>query len=436
MLKYMRCGDFWLNLNAEPPEHKEIFIEGVKKMICPTCKSEIPDGSLICPSCQEEIETKKLREKCEATRKGWHDALGKEFHKPVFLILLISLAVVVFGEILSAIGVLKTSIPAFVVILIFCIAMAISLVASIKLYAKKQFDSKDMKGLTSMCSLMVFFCVMSTIAVSILAVLLVIAGIALASAVTNAGGSIGEIGSIAGDAASSAGGADIANQIEQIFGNLQSTLNVGAGVLVAIVVIVAVLLVAFFVNYTLTYSRAKKFYRSLMKSADSFVGQMQIVAPVKRLYFFGVITLIASIGVFATMGVTGIYTLGLAVYTFVTGLFFKDVAATYEANVAKLASEEAELKHAEEETAALRAKNKRIEEEKERARKAENDRLRDQQNAMFRQFMQQQMMNMQAGGATAPNAPDNAEPAAPAATADTVETKTNEATEGTTETTE
>ena len=111
-------------------------------MICPTCKSDIPDGSLICPSCQEEIETKKLREKCEATRKGWHDALGKEFHKPVFLILLISLAVVVFGEILSAIGVLKTSIPAFVVILIFCIAMAISLVASIKLYAKNSLTPK------------------------------------------------------------------------------------------------------------------------------------------------------------------------------------------------------------------------------------------------------------------------------------------------------
>ncbi len=167
-----------------------------------------------------------------------------------------------------------------------------------------------------------------------------------------------------------------------------------------------------------------------------------LVAPVKRLYVFGVITLIASIGVFATMGVTGIYTLGLAAYTFVTGLFFKDVAATYEANVAKLASEEAELKHAEEETAALRTKNKRIEEEKERARKAENDRLRDQQNAMFQQFMQQQMMNMQAGGATAQKAPENvapATPAAPAATADTFETKAAEApasTEGTTETTE
>ena len=43
-------------------------------MICPTCKSEIPENSLICPSCQEEIEVKKLREKCEATRKGWHDS--------------------------------------------------------------------------------------------------------------------------------------------------------------------------------------------------------------------------------------------------------------------------------------------------------------------------------------------------------------------------
>ena len=177
----------------------------------------------------------------------------------MFLVLLISLAVVVFGEAVSAVGFLKTSIPSFVVMLVFCIAMLISLVASIKLYAKRQFDSKDMKGLTSMCSLMVFFCVMSTIAVSIFAVLLVIAGIALASAATNAGGSIGEIGSIAGDAASSAGGADISGQIEQIFGNLQSTLNVGAGVLVAIVAIVAVLLIAFFVNYTLTYSRAKKF---------------------------------------------------------------------------------------------------------------------------------------------------------------------------------
>lgn len=369
-------------------------------MICPICKSEIPDNSLICPSCQEEIETKKLREKCEATRKGWHDALGKEFHKPVFLVLLISLAVVVFGEAVSAVGFLKTSIPSFVVMLVFCIAMLISLVASIKLYAKKQFDSKDMKGLTSMCSLMVFFCVMSTIAVSIFAVLLVIAGIALASGVTNAGGSIGEIGSIAGDAASSAGGADISGQIEQIFGNLQSTLNVGAGVLVAIVAIVAVLLIAFFVNYTLTYSRAKKFYISLMKSADGFVGQTQIVAPVKRLYVFGVITLLASIGVFATMGVTGIYTLGLAVYTFVTGLFFKNVAATYEANVTKLANDEAELKHAEEETAMLRAKNKRIAEEKERARKAESDKLRAEQDAMFRQFMQQQMMNAKSAANT------------------------------------
>ena len=369
-------------------------------MICPTCKSEIPDNSLICPSCQEEIETKRLREKCEATRKGWHDALGKEFHKPVFLVLLISLAVVVFGEAVSAVGFLKTSIPSFVVMLVFCIAMLISLVASIKLYAKKQFDSKDMKGLTSMCSLMVFFCVMSTIAVSIFAVLLVIAGIALASAVTNAGGSIGEIGSIAGDAASSAGGADISGQIEQIFSNLQSTLNVGAGVLVAIVAIVAVLLIAFFVNYTLTYSRAKKFYISLMKSADGFVGQTQIVAPVKRLYVFGVITLLASIGVFATMGVTGIYTLGLAVYTFVTGLFFKNVAATYEANVTKLANDEAALKHAEEETAMLRAKNKRIAEEKERARKAESDKLRAEQDAMFRQFMQQQMMNAKSAANT------------------------------------
>ena len=408
-------------------------------MICPTCKSEIPDGSLICPSCQEEIEAKKLREKCEATRKGWHDTLGKEFHKPVFLILLISLAVVVVGEVLSAIGVLKTSLPAFIIMLIFCIAMAISLVASIKLYAKKQFDAKDMKGLTSMCSLMVFFCVLATIAVSIFAVLLVIAGAALASVASSAGSTMGEIGSAAGDAAEAAGSADISSRIEQIFGNLQSALNVGAGVLVVITIVVAVLLIAFFVNYTLTYSRAKKFYRSLMKSADGLVGQTQIVAPVKRLYVFGVITLIASIGVFASMGVTGIYTLGLAAYTFVTGLFFKDVAATYEANVAKLASEEAELKHAEEETAALRAKNKRIEEEKERARKAENDRLRDQQNAMFQQFMQQQMMNMQAGGATAPKAHDNVAPVAPAATADTVETKTNEApasTEGTTETAE
>lgn len=367
-------------------------------MICPTCKSEIPENSLICPSCQEEIEVKKLRDKCEATRKGWHDSLGKEFHKPIFLVLLISLAVVVLGELISAISSISTSVPLFIFMLVICAFMAVSLVASIKLYASKQFRSENIKGLTTMCSVMVVFCTLLTIAASIIAILLVIAGMAVASVANSAGKVIGSAGSAAGSAASLSD-AEAGSQIEELFSDIQSALNVGAGVLVAITIIVAVLLVAFFINYNLTYSRAKKFYKSLMQSADGLVGQTQIAPPVKRLYVFGVLTLIGSIGVFATAGVQGIYTLGLAVYTFATGLFFKDISTTYEANVITLQKEEAELKHAEEQTAALRAKNKRIEEEKERARRVENDALRDQQNAMFQQFMQQQMINMQANNA-------------------------------------
>lgn len=378
--------------------HKGVF----KTMICPTCKSEIPDNSLICPSCQEEIETKRLREKCEATRKGWHDTLGKEFHKPLFLVVLIALAITFVGEVISTIAMLKVSIWSFVLMLIFCLIMLVSLIASLKLYIKKQFDVKDMKGLTAMCSLMAFFCVLSTIGVCAGSILLVIFGAALAAASTKDGNLIVKAAEMSSGTVSG-GSADVSNiqaQIQEYFNTLMNTLNVGKGVIAAIIIVLAILLIVLFVNLTMTYTRAKKFYRTLMGSADGMIGQTKIVPPVKRLYFFGVIMFLAAIPIFITMGLTAICTIGLGVYTFFTGLFFKDVGAAYEANVAQLAREEEELKHAETETAMLRAKNKRIEEDKERARKAESDKLRAEQDAMFRQFMQQQMMNAKSAANT------------------------------------
>ena len=373
-------------------------------MICPTCKSEIPDNSLICPSCQEEIETKRLREKCEATRKGWHDTLGKEFHKPLFLVVLIALAAAFIGEVIAiittipAIAILRANIFTLIVEIFFCIAMLISLIASLMIYTKQEFNANDMKGLTSILSWLTFAGVISTIGVCLIYAILLIPTLIMLP--TGNADFVVRAAEISGGSAGSADVSNITAQIEEYIQKIFTTLNLSIGFIVVFCIVLIVLTIVLLVNFTMTYSRAKKFYRTLMGSADGMIGQTKIVPPVKRLYFFGILMLLASIPAFMIMGLSGIYTLGMGVYTFFTGLFFKDVGAAYEANVAQLAREEEELKHAETETAMLRAKNKRIEEDKERARKAESDKLRAEQDAMFRQFMQQQMMNSKSAANT------------------------------------
>ena len=142
------------------------------------------------------------------------------------------------------------------------------------------------------------------------------------------------------------------------------------------------------------------------------------------MYVFGVLTALLGCLCFAGSWQLALFLIGIGGYTFIHGLFFRSIAASYQNTLDEIQRDREALKEAEEQTASLRARQKAELEEKrqqeERQRLAEEQKRRDEeqrrrdedqrrkdeemkamytQQMMFQQMMQQQMqqqfMNMQ-----------------------------------------
>ena len=389
-------------------------------MICPACKTEIADNSLICPSCGEEILCKQRREKCAETKKSWQNTLSLEFRKPLFLGCMICLALISLILLINAIVPLFDFEPALTTSLFYLLILtltAFSLVSSVKAYLKKEpLVGRDLRFIHYFSTLMMTLGILMIVTVSILTVILLIVGATVASLANKVSGAADSLSDFSDEIGDSFG--------EELFGDLSGFLHLSGTLLVVVILILCTLLILFAVNFTLTYSRANKFYKTIARSLDKLDPSKKIVAPVKRMYVFGILTALLGCLCFAGSWQLALFLIGIGGYTFIHGLFFRSIAASYQNTLDEIQRDRDALKEAEEQTASLRARQKAELEEKrqqeERQRLAEEQKRRDEeqrrrdedqrrkdeemkamytQQMMFQQMMQQQMqqqfMNMQ-----------------------------------------
>lgn len=323
-------------------------------MICPFCHNEIADGSLICPFCDEQIAVRAEREKCDAIAKSWRHVLSDTLHKSLFLVGLIMMAILNVALLLN----ILRSITAPAAMFVGCIPLVfaiLTLISMIQVYAKKSdLERNDMKFLSMYMTWGHIVGVLSTVFAAIASLSLVIFGLAFNVIVEYFDTYADEIREALGEA--------YAAQFDQVQKYLDFFRGIGATGTLIICLLTAAVLMIYFINYMLTFSRANKFYNTTINSVEANVGQTTIKAPVKRMYVFGVLIVLGGVGVNITYASdaltvsfnTSVSAMALGAYLFVTGLLFESIVKAYNGQVAAYRVALDNLTRVEQETAAFR----------------------------------------------------------------------------------
>lgn len=379
-------------------------------MICPKCKESISDEVLICPVCSEESARVVQAQKCEEIRKKTKGLLDQEFHSKSYLIYMIFLAMACLIGVISLFNsLINANFMGAVLPVAFTACAISSLVRMLNVYKSKgEITAEQIKKLTAFISFMITLGIFECIGFGIVALVVFAVGMSVYSVGHKIGSASEDISDIFGAVGDT--GYEEGASAESIFSSFSSIMETGSALVLFIFTAIAVLLMVYAINFTITYTSAKSYYYSLAETAEKCTYKNKKV-PFVRSYIFGGLTALLGLVILVMASAAwqiALLFIGIGGYTIVTGMWFKTV---HEKQIGVHDEYCNELKKLEEIQGLTVQERCRIANEQEKKRLEEEERQRikaaeereearlnqQQQQLMMQQMMQQMMANMQNG---------------------------------------
>ena len=336
----------------------------------------------------EELYAERDRhtKKRAALRNRVREIISEKMHSPLFLIVAIMmtgiavlsllsvvLALVQGGGAASFLGGLIVNVPA-------AICAIVSAVASWKMYGAKDTRSSDkIKGAGAYMGYMAVMGILMCIVAGFVAVLLVV----LAATVKEVGDSVsGPIADLQ----------QIAN--EEGMPDLAGIISGGSTAVAVVLILVAVLLMVFFICYTMTFTKANSHLKYLREAVSTEVYDISRKTPIVLAFIFGGLTIVlGAVGMVASWSL-GLLFLFTGIYLILSAIVFRSILNAEKENDAVLQTEIQTLVALEEQITEKERK-KTEQETMELRRRKEEEQLTQAQQQQMMQAMMLQMMQAQ-----------------------------------------
>ena len=337
---------------------------------------------------REELEALKVEKskQCASLKENVRKILLQKFHSPMFIVYASSLSLIVL------ISIILYATTRNVFILPILITAIISMVCVWRLYLVKDEISVDnMKGITTFMSFMEVIGVLLSILAVIAGILLVVGGSVLSAFASTLGGIFGDISDFAG-----ASGVEGGEAVGNIASGLADFVK-GTGVASVIVaIVIAGLIIAFFVNFSMTFSKNKEYLRYLKEVIVVGKYSTTVHVPQNRSFVFGTLLVIVAFVSFLSNFLLLLLGLSIGSYIFVTAMLFKDIHEAEVRNQHALQKEIEDIEEINKQITALRLAEEDIKIKNDRKGKSEAEKKRNagegQEDTMYTAEQVRQMM--------------------------------------------
>ena len=317
------------------------------------------------------------------------EIVSEKIHSPLFLIVAILMTGIAVLSLLSVVlsfirdggaaaflGELIINVPA-------AICAIVSAVASWKMYcAKDRLSADKLKGAGAYMGYMSVMGILMCIAAGFFAVLLIILAAVVKQAGDSVSGPIGNLQQIAG---------------EEGMPDLAGIISGGSTAVTVVLILAAVLLMAFFICYTLTFIKANNHLKYLREAIATEVYDISRKTPIVLAFIFGGLTIVLGAAGMVVSWSLGLLSLFTGIYLILSAITFRGILNAERENDAILQTENRALAALEEQI--TEKERKKAEQEMlELRRRKEEEQLTQAQQQQMMQAMMMQMMQVKAAG--------------------------------------
>ena len=233
--------------------------------------------------------------------------------------------------------------------------------------------------------------VLLSILAVIVGILLIIGGTYLFSFASTVGGLFGDISDFEG-----ASGVEGSGEVEGIASELSDFIK-GTGIVSFIIIfIISGLIIAVFINFSMTFSENKKYYRYIKEVTATGKYSATVHVPQNRSYVFGTLLIIGIFLVFLSNVLLLLLGLSIGAYIFITAMLFKDIHEAEVRNQNVLQKEFEDIEEINKQIAAFCLTEKEIRTKSDKIEKTEVGTSRNadegQENTMYTAEQVEQIM--------------------------------------------
>ncbi len=334
------------------------------------------------PSLYEERE--RLAKEYTMFQKNVKLIIAEKFHSPLFLVLTILMtAIAAVSAVLMALSLTQKGGSLVWNLLLSAPVVACAIASACALWktytAKNELTAEKLKGVNAYTIYMTIIGVLSCILAGFVAILLVI----LATTVSEAGQSTSELYNILQQAAQEENLPDLANAISE-----------GSTVITVLLLLAAALLMAFFICYTMTFSKTTKHFNFLRNAIASEKYNTAQKSPIVLAILFGTLTSIFGILTILISWQIGLLFLLTGPFLILVAILFKNISVCEATNGLHLQKVVAALQDI---NTAINQEERRQKEleEQDRKRRLEEEKIEQAKQQQLMQAMMMQMMNAQ-----------------------------------------